>query len=83
MSRGVWESVHGGSRKWFPDHLASGLVDNASECRAPPQPGSPFCSVGAAITHRRAADAGKAVAAALLALAITIADLAVALTSSA
>jgi uncharacterized membrane protein YhaH (DUF805 family) len=38
---------------------------------------------GAAITHRRAADAGKAVAASLLALAITIADLAVALTSSA
>jgi hypothetical protein len=25
MSWGAWESVHGGSRKWFPDHLAPGL----------------------------------------------------------
>jgi hypothetical protein len=29
MSRGVWESVRGGSRKWFPDQMASGLVDTA------------------------------------------------------
>jgi len=37
--------------------------------------------LGAVITHRRAADGGKEIAPALLALAITIAYLAVALTS--
>jgi uncharacterized membrane protein YhaH (DUF805 family) len=37
--------------------------------------------LGALITHRRAADGGKEMAPALLALAITIAYLAVALTS--
>ena len=43
--------------------------------------GMAFLLLGAVITHRRAADGGKEMAPALLALAITIAYLAIALTS--
>ena len=78
MSWGAWESVHGGSRKWFPDHLASGPCRYRPRMPVTAAAGMTVPLLDAAITHRRA-DAGKAVAAALLALA----DLAVALTSSA
>ena len=82
MSWSAWESLHGGSRKWFPERLASG-------CRYRPRmpvtaaAGMTVPLPGAVITHRRAADAGKQMAPALLAPAITIAYLAVVLTSSA
>jgi len=81
MSRGVWESVHGGSRKWFPDHLASGLVDtaqNAGHRRSRGDRSAPLRSDHPPAGRRRA---GKEMAPALLALVITTAYLAVALTS--